>query len=462
MDKSAKSRPIDPILNIPVQSPVTSICFASPKTSIVSLEHDKPDQLQKNADNLNNIGDEYGDDSDSDDTDDSDDDEIEFRSSKIRVPISDSGSALNHSNPILTDRFLASCHSNGEALLWDLQRQKHVGTICSPRDGAGVCIRRTDDPSHVMFQTRDSKGMVSVHSIDRCSDGKQYNGTSFYSEPPKSSMTNCFETYSKTFCRASPCLGNKNLIALPNVEPSTVTVVDTRTNAAVGNYSIENHGMVTSLAFSVSGNGGNGRPILACGMESGTTVFFDIADGTTRSFEESSFSIGKDPVLALDMIQSSPPKSSESSLSTESYTDAVLVAAGMAGDAPDVAELSEDEAGRAVIFKTLLSREAHAWKFKQRARLSTCRVDRETYNGKPGISVCRYRPEDGRLLAIGGWDKRIRLFERTKGNMVALLKGSKGSIVDLDWAPDAMTSGLIASADKDEKLISLWQCFPNQ
>ena len=46
--------------------------------------------------------------------------------------------------------------------------------------------------------------------------------------------------------------------------------------------------------------------------------------------------------------------------------------------------------------------------------------------------------------------------------MVALLKGSEGSIVDLDWAPDALTSGLIASTCKDEKSITLWRCFANQ
>jgi len=102
------------------------------------------------------------------------------------------------------------------------------------------------------------------------------------------------------------------------------------------------------------------------------------------------------------------------------------------------------------------------WTFKQRARLSTCRVDRGSFNGKPGVSICRFRPQDGRLLAVGGWDFRIRLFERSKGNAMAILKGNKGSIVGLDWSPDASTSGLFASASGNDKSISIWQCFANR
>jgi len=42
---------------------------------------------------------------------------------------------------------------------------------------------------------------------------------------------------------------------------------------------------------------------------------------------------------------------------------------------------------------------------------------------------------------------------------MAILKGNKGSIVDLDWSPDAITSGLLASAMENDKSISIWQCF---
>ncbi len=440
MDTRTKSLPIDPILNLPVQSPVSSICFLTPENSST--------QGQKIERHSQDSGDENIDDSDSD----SDDDEIAFRSSTIRVKGEKSTTNPKYSNRFLDGRFLASCHTTGEALLWDLQNQKQVATISTPRDGPGTCIRRTDDPAQVLFQTRDPKGIASVHSMERCGE------SNVDSESNKSTIISQYETHSNTFCRAAPCLGNKHLLALPCSEHSSAKVVDVRANATVAKYSIEKHGMVTSLALSETGKHeghGNGRPILACGMESGSTTFFDIRNGSTIPYHESSYSIGKEPILALDVIPSNlPDRNNDSSLSS-----ALLVAAGMAGDPEDVAELDEDKAGRAVIFKANSHVDHSSWKFQQRARLSTCRVDRETYSGKPGISVCRFRPDDGRLLAIGGWDKRIRLFERSEGNLVALLKGSRGSIVDLDWAPDAATSGLLASADRDEKIISVWRCF---
>ena len=487
MDKSRRSRPIDPILSLPVQSAAASICFLSRKDSSVSsadkrdqptkLHSDKPGHRTESIDGPNSRSqsseEDYSDaDDDYDDDDDDDDnDEIEFRSSTIRVEGRPESASFHnkYSHRVLSNRFLASCHSNGEALIWDLENQTKVATISPPRGGSGICIRRTDDPSQIMFQTRDPKGTVSLHSIERCgATGGQDTGLSVASVQKTSATNRQYETYSTTFCQAAPCHGNKHLLALPNIDSSTVTVVDERTDANVAKYCIDTHGMVTSLALSVTDNyvgHDNGRPILACGMESGTTLFFDITDGSKKSFHESSFSIGKDPILTLDLLPSScAVKSLDDSLPAERRSRALLVAAGMAGDAQDVSELSEDEAGRAVLFKTIYRRDNcnnDSWNFQQRARLSTCRVDRETYSGKPGISICRFRPNDGRLLAIGGWDKRIRLFERSKGNLVAILKGSAGSIADLDWAPDSVTSGLLASADKSDKSITLWQCFAN-
>ena len=478
MDKSAASRTIDPILQLPCHSQVTSISFVSQRNSFRSSAHpDRLERLHSNSvdnakekadgpENHSQSSDDNDDNDNIDDDDDDDDDIIGFRSSNIRLGGPSSVSSYEYSRRLLADRFLASCHINGEALLWDLKNQRPVATISPPRGGSGVCVRRTDDPSLIMFQTRDPKGTVSLHPIERCHT-EAPNCSPFVSSTPsvhtQSSSNHYYETYSRTFCRAAPCLGNHHLLALPNVDHSTVTIVDNRTDATVAKHKIENHGMVTSLALTLSDSHSdhcNGRPILACGMESGTIFFFDSTYGSTKPFHKSSFSIGKDPVLTLDAIPSSSVKSADG----KKYSASLLVAAGMAGDAQDVSELSVDEAGRAVIFKSFCTdkdNDDSQWHFKQRARLSTCRVDRESYGGKPGVSICRFRPQGGRLLAVGSWDRRIRLFERSKGNMMAVLKGGTGSIVDLDWAPDSASSGLLASVDKDDKLIRLWQCFAN-
>jgi len=195
-------------------------------------------------------------------------------------------------------------------------------------------------------------------------------------------------------------------------------------------------------------------------MESGSVIFFDTSTGS-RSYSEACFSLGKNPVLTLDQLPSVSShadkrlnRSKKGTLSVQSDSNALLVAAGMAGDAEEMIG-----AGCGVLFKTTHCYRHHlknpTWNFVQRARLSTCRSS----HGKPGVSICRFRPNDGRLLAIGGWDFRIRLFERSKGKPMAILKGNEGSIADIDWAPDATTSGLLASATRNGKSISLWQCF---
>ena len=466
-----KARTVDPILNIPVHSSVTSLCFVSRKNPAVSFVpcDGQSMKLRSDDDHTESVDGIDSSSQSSEEYDDDDDDgEIKFRSSTIRFNQPDSASFRNHPRRVLNDRFMASCHSDGEALLWDLNNQKKVATISPPRGGSGLCIGRTEDPTQIMFQTRDPKGIVSLHSIERCDIGGNGNSTSTSSVVRTSTATTTtrqYETYSQTFCQATPCHGNRHLFALPSIDDSTVTLVDDRTDTNVAKYSIDGHGMLTSLALTVTANDTGhytGRPILACGMESGTAVFFDITTGSRRSSSEASFSLGKDPILTIDVLPSRAVSSKVSSLPTNSSSNEILVAAGMAGDAEDVSQLSNDEIGRAVLFKTIYCQDNHntaTWNFEQRARLSTCRVDRKSFNGKPGISICRFRPKDGRLLAIGGWDRRIRLFERSKGNLMAILKGNAGSIADLDWAPDSMTSGLFASANKDDKLITLWQCF---
>jgi len=444
MDVRSEARTIDPILNLRVHSSVKSLCFVS----------------QNNSDPFNKYSNGNVDDIDSsqssedDDDDDDDDDEIQFRSTTLRHKENDPVSFHNNSRRVLNGRFLASCHSDGEALLWDLNNQKKLAIISSPRGGPGLAIRRMNDSTQILFQTRDTKGIVSLHSVEQ------------------TTTTNIrqYETLSHTFCQAAPCYGNKHLLALPSLDNSTVTLVDGRTDNNIAQYKIKGHGMLTSLALCTTastsdGGHSTGRPILACGMESGTVTFFDILSGS-RSSSEASFSLGKDPILTLDVTPSGTHAAQGVKLPFDGGSDSLLIAAGMAGDSEDISMMSSFEAGRAVIFKTTHcfhhDCKLPKWTFKQRARLSTCRVDRESFNGKPGVSICRFRPQDGRLLAVGGWDFRIRLFERSKGNAIAILKGNKGSIVGLDWSPDASTSGLFASASGNDKSISIWQCFANR
>ena len=83
---------------------------------------------------------------------------------------------------------------------------------------------------------------------------------------------------------------------------------------------------------------------------------------------------------------------------------------------------------------------------KLRSRAGTCSLR----GGKPGVDVARFRP-DGPIFAIGGWDKRVRLMNRSQAAPPALLKGHTESASALAWA----NNSTLASGDKDGKM-NVW------
>jgi WD40 repeat protein len=397
------ANPLDPLLNLPVPSPVTSLCFTA------SGEN-------------NNAEDSSHDESDSSG-------EIEFRSSRLQKQQGNDNKSFRNLR-LLANRFLTSCHSDSTVRLWDLSRRESIAHL--PLRGPGMAMKRTEAKHSIMCQTRDPKGTVSILDTHQLSIQQQ------------------FETYSQTFCQAAPCTGDENLLALPAEQDNIVRVMDRRDDVPVYTMPIKGHGMLTSLAMSIGG--GSKRPILACGMESGSVIFHHLSEGhaSTRAVH----SLSKDPVLALDLHPSQSIDASKNS----SNLSSVVAVAGLAGDTVEVGEMPKPEQGRVALLKAIHNRSMDDWDVRLRARLSTCRVDETSY-GSPGVSICRFRPIDGRLFAIGGWDHRVRLFERSQGRAMAILRGHQGSVNSLDWAPDALQSGLLASAGADENRIYLWQCF---
>eukprot|EP00980_Cylindrotheca_fusiformis_P007532 scaffold1561_cov129-Cylindrotheca_fusiformis.AAC.24 len=399
------ARTLDPILNLPVPSPVTSLCFSD------------------SSDDTHNHGDHNSDDSSQDETDSSSDEEIEFRSSRLQ----NQGSGIKSYRIMRTleNRFLASCHSDSKVRIWDLSRRSTAADLCL--EAPGMALKRTQAKQTIMCQTRDPRGTVSLLDARQLSIQQQ------------------FETYSRTFCQAAPCIGDENLLALPSHQDHTVTLVDRRDDKPLYTMPMENHGMLTSLAFSISGE--SKRPTLACGMEDGSVIFQQVSEGPTS--EKAVYNLSKDPVLALDILPSS---------SNSKDVSSIVAVAGLAGDSVEVGAMPKQEQGRIALLKAIHYESKNIWKVRIRARLATCRLDEESF-GSPGVSICRFRPSDGRIFAVGGWDHRIRLFERTQGRAMGILRGHETSANSLDWAPDACQSGLLASAGDRENRIYLWQCF---
>jgi WD40 repeat protein len=367
---------------------------------------------------------------------------------------------------------LMSCHTNGDSYVWDLARRKIVQEF-TPNRGPGLALRQIDpcmdvgDNSNapatkVLYHTRDRNGTVSLHDLEGAGheDGRHLP------------ILTQFETHAQTFCAATPCRGNSNLIALPLNEDSFATIRDARVSptsnpvalihgAGMRDFSdpslLRKHGMLTSLALSETGSTNAGRPILGCGMESGTLFFHDLAmlrgnqgkPTELRQRDPCGIQISKDPILTLDMTPSALPETSHAAGS-------VVVIAGMAGDAADLSDLATVDQGTVAIVKATLQDETI--QARLRAKLATCQIGSDVVKGKPGVSICRFR-QDGRIFAVGGWDKRLRIFDRsTSAAPLAILRGHEASVNSVDWAPDATTSGLLATGAADGR-IHIWRCF---
>jgi len=525
-------RPIDPLFTLhagPGQGVVNSLPFGSGERGGSSLEPKVG--LSSSVSALCFIRDPHNDDhhnssdgelSSDASSDSSDDDEgaLQFRCSEIllgkeaeRESRSSRISAHRHDRSAsasstsaaasvgLRGGLLASSHINGAALIWDLGTRRVVSQFADGSRGAGVALglqRMGDDGigrgSHRFFyHSRGRDGIVSVHDV-------QPSGS-------LDAVVN-YRTGCQTFCAASACTGGDgaeglNLLALPTRDECTAAVVDIRVDptcqpaflvhgaALAGDASgasaeWRRHGMLTSLALcAIPSSSG---PMLACGMESGSVFFHDmampgksiapdfvgeIAQRKRPTFEQDvsdtsiafsslpycSVSLGKDPVLALDLALSSSSGSGDNA-----FQGAVIAVAGCAGDADELAGKPEEEQNTIGVIKATFNRSLDGDKSeisaRVRSRIKTCEIGNDTARGKPGVGVCRFRP-DGRLFAVGGWDKRLRLFSRSVGAApLALMRAHVDSVTAIDWAPNSASSGILATGSEDGQ-IALWRAFPH-
>ena len=173
--------------------------------------------------------------------------------------------------------------------------------------------------------------------------------------------------------------------------------------------------------------------------------------------------LGKDPVLSLDL---------SNSFSKGTGTPSLVAVAGCAGDADELSELPEADQGTISTIKikladeeltnvdggmdSSLSNTTSSMRASVRTKTSTCSIES---GGKIGVSVCRFRP-DGRIFAVGGWDRRLRLFDRASSKPLAILHGHEDTVTAVDWAGNASSTGLLATGAGDGR-ICIYRVFPN-
>lgn len=463
---SRKMRPADPILTLDVgqdtsakkelggtggkASFITSVCFLASKNA----KSQQPESLEEEEEEDEE---ESGED---DSTSSSDEGGLQLRCQAITQQSSDEEGnkrqvdgrleQMAAQSGLFPGRFLVSCHSDGSNFIWSLEKGKVVQDFSDKDRGPGLVLRRIGD-STVMYQTRDEQGTVSLHAVE----ANQSRG-------PRVEQVSKFETFSQSFCSAAPCEGDPNLVSLPSLNETQVCIRDWRIKPSSNPVALfdacecassERYGFLTSLSMC---DIVPGRPVVACGMESGHLFFHDLRMIGTATPNDTCIHLGDDPILALDMLPSRLPGASKS--------DGSLVSvAGMGGDASTLADLEQEERGRVAVVKTSSSSVDGRLTARLRSRLSTCQIyDANEANppaGKPGVSACRFRP-DGRLFAVSGWDYRLRLFDRKTSEQIAILRGHSSSVRAVDWADDAERSGLLATA-ADDGTINVWRCFPS-
>ncbi|KAL7574809.1 hypothetical protein ACA910_010653 [Epithemia clementina (nom. ined.)] len=356
----------------------------------------------------------------------------------------------------LSGRKLASCHADGRAYIWDLGKQQIIGEFGSTQRMLGFCLRRlageqSFDRNYMIYQTRDALGTVTLHDAAR-----------------EMAVATRWETKSRTFCAISPCLGDSNLIAMPSHLETHISIRDVRV-APQGKPVFHFHGagidvaqnpnscgMVTSVAMNSCPDGTGRRHMVACGMENGDLVLHDLlmmsnSGVADRSVNFSAISVGTDPILSVDLAPSS---------SSTKGVSALVAVAGLAGDAFEIENSIESQKGRIAVFKATHQNDDETlpgWNLRQRARIGIGQ-DIKARRRMAGVSICRFR-SDGRLFAAGGWDRRLRIYDRSgDAAPVALLKGHTASVDAMDWAPDADVSGLIATGASDGTM-HVWRCF---
>ena len=69
-----------------------------------------------------------------------------------------------------------------------------------------------------------------------------------------------------------------------------------------------------------------------------------------------------------------------------------------------------------------------------------------------GTSFIRCRPDDGKLIAVAGWNHRIRLFRRETGKQLAMLDLHRHQVNSIDFSHQTRQ---MACASED-RTVSIW------
>ena len=368
-------------------------------------------------------------DDDDDDDSDSDDSSIALACQAILQLQQDDNDYCSWNtdddSPARRSNWLASGHANGDCWLWDVRHRAVLRPLLQQEQQPILTEDATSRSSILALESLQKDDSILV---------QRRNGTlDVVAVATGQAMTHHLERSTTTFCAVAPCRekDHDHLLAVPGGRDCAVHLVDWRQPsggiAQVVPIPSRQNDMVTSLAFPSS-------HVVCVGMDSGQLHCCDIR-GTTST---SSIQLGQEPILSLDCS------------TTDTNNNDLILLAGLAGNAHDLAETADPADRGRVVVVTRSSSGALAI----RSRIATTHNDSYYYkSNRAGVAVVRFRPHTtttGSIFGVGGWDHRLRIYELSSSSPTALtarpravLRGHRDSITAMAWE---RTTGLLATA----------------
>lgn len=324
---------------------------------------------------------------------------------------------------------LLSASADGEVRVWSLQTCRSVAVLPEAHADKSVLAVRALVDSRVLSHGRD--GFVRVWDL---ADGN-FRGPAFTLPSASYNFCQCACSAALT-SRPMPTDadgsdgasgGGAPLLAMPNEDANKLHLWDVRQPHAPARVlspsdALGKTGMCMCVHFCRSDT------LLLSGWEDGSLHTFDLRGGgggdtaaasAAAHLPPSSLRLHKEPLLCVDV---SPSEEYALTGAADTQMHVVPLAADGAVGAPTAS------------LKVPVTNEA---------------------SGSGGLAALSVRP-DGRVLAAGGWDKRVRLWQWKRWKPLAVLRHHTATVNAVSFSDD---SRWLASASSD-RTIALWTLFP--
>jgi WD40 repeat protein len=215
---------------------------------------------------------------------------------------------------------------------------------------------------------------------------------------------------------------------------------------------LETGGEVKALAFSP-----DGRTLAAVTLD-GKATLWDVA---SRSLRQGPFDVGPSQAVGVSFSADGTMLATAGGDGVNLWNVANGAALGRIGDgrrADDVAFSPTRpllafvrDGWAAGVTAGDLGATAEIWDFAQRSRIATLQVNTGAPNREEGLGYTLAFSPDGRMLAIGGDDPLVHLWDVRTGKLIRELEQNVGGVLTLEFSPEGRILAISGEAD-----ASLW------